>query len=249
MSTAPALWQGIYASLRAEIAQGAWPPGARLPSEAALATRFDVNRHTVRRALQALAEEGLVHARRGAGVFVRAAPLRYPIGQRTRFRQNLLSAGRTPSRKLLGLTRQSATQAEARALALSPGAAVHVMEAVSFADDLPVSLARSCFCATRFPALDMALRETGSVTAALARFGVADYLRQTTRLTGHNADPTQARHLQTTAGDALILAEAINIDAAGLPVEYGRTYFVGSRVELVLDGAEAGPTVTGVQQS
>jgi GntR family phosphonate transport system transcriptional regulator len=249
MSKPAALWQSICDTLRAEIAQGAWYPGARLPSEAELATRFDVNRHTVRRALQVLAEDGLVHARRGAGVFVRAAPVRYPIGQRTRFRHNLLSAGRTPSRKLLNLARQASSEAESRALALPTNAPIYVMEAVSFADDLPLSLARSCFCATRFPALDMALRATGSVTAALLQFGVADYLRQTTRLTGHNADPTQARHLQIATGAALILSEAINIDAAGLPVEYGRTFFVGSRVELVLDGAEAGTTVTGVQQS
>jgi GntR family phosphonate transport system transcriptional regulator len=243
MSTASALWQGIYETLRAEIAQGAWTPGARLPTEAVLATRFDVNRHTVRRALQALAAENLVQARRGAGVFVRPTPLRYPIGQRTRFRQNLLSAGRTPSRKLLSLVRQGATVTEAEALGIAWGAPVHVMEAVSLADDLPVSLARSCFCATRFPALDVALRETGSVTAALARFGEDDYLRQSTRLTGHNADAVQARHLDIAPGAALILAESLNVTASGVPLEYGRTFFVGARVELVLDRGGISPAV------
>lgn len=235
MTKPPALWQTIHDTLRHEIAQGVWRAGARLPTEAELAQRFDVNRHTVRRALQALSSAGLVQARRGAGVFVQAAPLRYPIGARTRFRQNLLSAGRTPSRKLLQNARQAASSVEARALALSPGAPVHVMEAVSLADDLPISLARSCFCATRLPSLGAALRETGSVTLALAQLGITDYLRHSTRLTGLNADALQARHLQISTGDALILSEAINVDTDGRPVEFGQTYFVGTRVELVLE--------------
>ena len=237
------LWMSITDTLRHEIAQGAWRAGARLPSEAQLATRFDVNRHTVRRALQALAEEGLVQSRRGAGVFVRAAPVRYPIGRRTRFHQNLLSAGRSPSRKLLGVSLRTASSVEARALALDDGAPVHVMEAVSFADDLPISLARSVFCARRFPDLGDRLRQLASVTEALSQSGLCDYLRASTRLTGHNANALQARQMNIAQGDALILSEAINIDATGQPVEFGQTYFVGARVELVLEGTEPGATV------
>lgn len=243
MNKPPPLWQSICDTLRADILQGVWHEGARLPTEAELAQRFDVNRHTIRRALQALAQEGLVQSRRGAGVFLRASPVRYPISARTRFRQNLLSAGRTPSRKMLSLTRQAASATDAQALELMAGAPVHVMEAVSFADDQPISLARSCFCATRFPELGAALENFGSVTRALAHMGVADYWRKSTRLTGHNATPVQARHLQLAPGDALILSEAINIDAAGTPLEYGRTYFAGSRVELVLEGSDFAPDV------
>ena len=238
MTVTEPLWKKITDTLRAEIAQGAWPAGTRLPSEALLAKRFDVNRHTVRRALQALSDEGLVHARRGAGVFVRAAPLRYPIGRRTRFRQNLLSAGRSPSRKLLSLTRQAASAAEARALDIAAGAPVHVVEAISLADDLPVSLARSSFCATRLPDLDAGLRALSSVTDALAQAGISYYVRASTHLTGHNANALQARLLEIAVGDALILSEAINIDGSGIPVEFGRTYFVGARVELVLEGPD-----------
>jgi len=240
---APALWQQILDTLRHEIAQGAFPAGARLPTEHDLAQRFDVNRHTVRRALQALSGEGLVQSRRGAGVFVRMAPVPYTIGRRTRFRQNLLSAGRTPSRKLLHLGQQAASVSEAQALGLDPGAPLHVMEAVSLANDLPVSLARSYFCATRFPQLGAALRSTGSVTDALSEHGVSDYIRHSTRLTGQTADALQARHLQISTGDALILAESVNVDDTGTPVEYGRTLFVGTRVELVLETPSNPPIV------
>ena len=69
----------------------------KLPTEAALAARFGVNRHTVRHGLASLSDEGLVHARRGAGVFVAADVTEYPIGRRVRFHQNVKAAGKEPA--------------------------------------------------------------------------------------------------------------------------------------------------------
>ncbi|MFJ8824647.1 FadR/GntR family transcriptional regulator [Streptomyces sp. NPDC102467] len=58
--------------LRAQIADGVWPVGARLPGETTLAKDLGVGRSTVREALRALAGAGMVRARQGAGVFVTA---------------------------------------------------------------------------------------------------------------------------------------------------------------------------------
>jgi GntR family phosphonate transport system transcriptional regulator len=95
------IWSSIAANLTAEIAAGTYAQGTKLPTEAQLALRFGVNRHTVRRALGALAEAGVVQPRRGAGVFVTSVPTEYPLGRRVRFTQNVLASGRTPSRRLL----------------------------------------------------------------------------------------------------------------------------------------------------
>ena len=45
-----AQWRQIADTLRADIAGGTLGPGDQLPTEARLAARFGVNRHTVRRA-------------------------------------------------------------------------------------------------------------------------------------------------------------------------------------------------------
>lgn len=55
--------------LRAEIQSGTF--GDRLPPENDLAAKYRISRMTLRRALAALAEEGLLDARQGAGTFVR----------------------------------------------------------------------------------------------------------------------------------------------------------------------------------
>ncbi|MDD9380743.1 GntR family transcriptional regulator [Streptomyces sp. ZAF1911] len=53
-------YQRIAAALRRELDLTALTPGAKLPSERSLAARYEVNRQTIRAALQHLREDGLV---------------------------------------------------------------------------------------------------------------------------------------------------------------------------------------------
>lgn len=58
--------------LRAQIAEGVWPVGTRLPGETTLAKELGVGRSTVREALRALTGQGMLRPKQGAGVFVTA---------------------------------------------------------------------------------------------------------------------------------------------------------------------------------
>jgi DNA-binding GntR family transcriptional regulator len=60
--------------LRAAIDGGRFRPGARLPSERALAEHFGVSRATIVSALHLLRGEGLIETRRGAGSWVSRCP-------------------------------------------------------------------------------------------------------------------------------------------------------------------------------
>jgi len=58
--------------MRDGIVNGRYQPGEALPSEGELCQMYSVSRITVRRAMQSLAEEGLIERRQGRGTFVRA---------------------------------------------------------------------------------------------------------------------------------------------------------------------------------
>lgn len=235
--TRAALWKEIAATLEAEIARGHFPSGTRLPTEAELSARFGVNRHTVRHALAGLAAQGLVHARRGAGVFVTGRPTDYPLRRRVRFHQAVTAQGQTPSRQITRSETRPADADEAAALGLPAGAPVHVVEGISRADGQPLAAFRSVFPAARLPGLPAALARTNSITAALAECGVADYTRASTRLTAKAAKPMLALHLRLPEGAPVLRAVAVNVDEGGQPLEYGITWFAGERVTLTVGPA------------
>jgi GntR family transcriptional repressor for pyruvate dehydrogenase complex len=69
----------LFEQLGGEIRSGRLAPGARLPTEQALARAARVSRTVVREAVAALRAEGLVITRQGVGAFVSAAPQQAPF--------------------------------------------------------------------------------------------------------------------------------------------------------------------------
>lgn len=229
------VWKSISRSLIADIAEGRYATGDRLPTEAQLSATFGVNRHTVRRALSSLAEQGLVHSRRGAGVFVAARPTDYALGRRVRFHQNIRATGQTPAKEVLALTSRAADTREAAALHLTPGDLVHVFDGLSLADGQTLAVFQSVFPGALLSGILDAISETTSVTAALASCGVTDFTRVSTRITAKLASATMALHLRVEEGAPILRTEGINADPDGIPVEFGRSWFAGDRVTLTLD--------------
>lgn len=228
------LWKSIADALRNAIADGQYAPGDKLPTEASLAERFGVNRHTVRHAVSRLSAEGLVHSRRGAGVFVLSRPVDYPLGARVRFHQSLLAAGHLPEKRVLAIEARPATAQEAKRLQMSEGDALCAYHALSYVDSSPVALVESHFPEARLPGLARTLNSEPSITRALERCGVPDYTRVSTRLSARIATATQANHLRVDEGAPLLFSSAINADPVGTPVEFGQTWFVSDRITLTL---------------
>lgn len=70
----PKLSAKVAESLRGRLLNGELRPGAQLPTELSLTETYGVSRTVIREALAALAADGLVEARQGAGVFVANHP-------------------------------------------------------------------------------------------------------------------------------------------------------------------------------
>ena len=69
------IWLRIAQELAEAIGQGRYEPGTRLPSEHSLAEQFGVHRHTVRRALASLGQQGLVRVSQGSGAWWYGEPV------------------------------------------------------------------------------------------------------------------------------------------------------------------------------
>ena len=230
-----ALWRQISEALEHEIRDGVHAAGARLPTEAELSERFGVNRHTVRRAMAELEERGLVDVTQGRGTFVHLGAIAYLIGRRTRFHENMRRENRAARLELLESATELASAAVARELEVPVGAEVIRLDTRSHADGLPLSLASHYFPAARFPGLVEIFRETGSVTASFARFGIADYTRRRTRVSARLPDAREQRLLEITRSRPVLATEALNVDAEGRVVEFGLSSFASDRIQLVFE--------------
>lgn len=229
-----ALWRQIADLLRGEILAGTWPAGARLPPETALAGRFGVNRHTLRRAMASLAGEGLVQADQGKGTFVKGERIAYPIGRRTRFSEIVSRQARQPGGRLISSATLPADLTLASALGVPKGTALIQLETLSVADGVPISLAESYFPAARFPDLVTAYAETGSITEALRRHGVDDYQREWTRITARPAGRLECERLALPTGATVLVTDSLNVDATGEAAHFSSSRFAADRIEIMV---------------
>jgi GntR family transcriptional regulator, phosphonate transport system regulatory protein len=230
-----AVWRQIEQILSAEIAAHSFGDEGRLPSEAELAKRFDVNRHTVRRAMLRLAATGLISVEQGRGTFVQPGAIDYQIGRRTRFTENLRRGNHTSAGVVLSAAKVKADPAASKALGLRAGTLVYQIETRHDSDGVPLTYARNWYPAARFADLPAVIEESGGITAALAQFGVADYMRKWSRIGSVLPSSEVARRLQINSQQPVMWVENVDVDDAGVPVKYGITHFAADRVQLMVE--------------
>ncbi|MCU0569843.1 MAG: phosphonate metabolism transcriptional regulator PhnF [Oculatellaceae cyanobacterium Prado106] len=238
MQASAPLYIQIAEELRHNIEQSVYPVGGQLPTEAELSTRFGVNRHTLRRAIEVLRNEGLVRVDRGRGSFVAAAPIAYTIGKKVRYTDTLKAQGFKPTIQNLRVVDIPADQAIAQKLAIALGESVILLERLSFADEIPISVASSHFPAALFPNLIEHCSSYHSVSKMLQQEYNCDHIRRSTRISARCVQPRDARLLGLAFNAPILLSESINVDQQGRIIEYGLTRFRGDRMELVFENDE-----------
>jgi GntR family phosphonate transport system transcriptional regulator len=234
--TGVALWRQIADRIRQAISAGTYDETGMAPPETVLAAQFGVNRHTVRSALAALAQEGIVRAVQGRGTLIeRKERLNFPISKRTRFNSGIGDQARETRGLLLGHSEEKADDEVARWLKLRPGEAVIRLETVRKADGRPVSSATSWFPAERFAGMPEAYEKTESITRAFAQLGLSDYVRATTEITAAHAEAADLMALELTPRAIVLITKAMNTDLEGVPVQYSVTRFAADRVQFTIE--------------
>jgi GntR family transcriptional regulator, histidine utilization repressor len=135
-------WEAIRDDMRARIAAREWAPGALIPGEVTLATTYGVARATVNRALQDLAETGLVERRRRAGTRVTAGAPRRAVLSIPVLRAEVEAAGRVHSFDILGFRQALPPPDVATRMAPLPPGPLFWIETLHRADEVPFALER-----------------------------------------------------------------------------------------------------------
>ena len=128
-------YAALAAAMRARIVAGEWPPGSAIPAEQTLAAEHGVALGTMRRALELLAEQGLVERIHGRGTFVKQGLSGTPMLRFFRFGQ---ASGEAPRSRILARDVLAAPAEVARVLACGPGEQALRLKRLRTLDGQPV---------------------------------------------------------------------------------------------------------------
>lgn len=230
-----ALWRQVADGIERGIADGRFAAGERLPGETEIAETYRVNRHTVRRALAALAERGLVRAERGSGTYVEAPRIAYPLRSRTRFSEIVGAGGREPRGQLIGASEEPATRELAKQLGLKTGTPLVRIDALRLADRTPICVGTTWLAAARFPDAGRTYERVRSTTKLLAHYGIRDYRRASTRVSAAIVDAADAIRLDLALGRPVLVVDSTDVDADGEPLLTTRARFAAERIEFLVE--------------
>ncbi|MFL9824062.1 GntR family transcriptional regulator [Rhodoplanes sp. SY1] len=230
----------LYLLLRDRIVTGAVAPGGRLPSEPALAQEHGVSRVTVRRALDLLADEGLVRRRAGSGTFVEDVPASRPIvADFSNLLSNLIEMGRTTAVKLLSFAYVVPPASIAEPLGLARGERVQRSVRVRLIDGQPFS-----YLTTHVPeriGLTYSERDLATIPLLelMERSGVVAE-RATQSISASLVGPETAEALDLSPGDPVISLTRVVHEPSGRGIEHLHALYRPDRYAFQMDLVRTG---------
>ena len=232
-------WTMIRSALLSDIENGKLSRRDQIPTETELVTRFDAGRHSVRRAIESLAKDGIVSVEQGRGTFVEDAPkLTYSIGKRTRLRKNLLPQGYVVCSESLGSSSIKGNATVCDALGLKEGAMVIRSQRMTFANDLPSPCGTSFRSQERFPDFEERRGIHGSTSKTYKSYGIDDYLRGETSMYARPARPEEAKQLKQHSDLPVMVVRAVDTLLDGTPIAYSRVIWAAGRVNFAMSVEE-----------
>jgi len=224
------LYQQLQQALRRAIDEGAWGSASAIPAERQLASALGISRITVRKAIDALVEEGLLVRRAGAGNFINTR-IEKNFAKLSSFSEDMRARGRVPRNEWIKRSEGLVTPEEALRLRLSPGAPVYRFHRIRYADEVPMCLEYATIAAFALPSLDAV---GDSMYEALQAAGHRP-VRALQRLSALLLNAEQARQLGTREGDAGLCVERLGFARDGRAVEFCRSYFRGDMYDFVAE--------------
>ncbi|HCU3261329.1 TPA: phosphonate metabolism transcriptional regulator PhnF [Escherichia coli] len=248
----PTRYQEIAAKLEQELRQH-YRCGDYLPAEQQLAARFEVNRHTLRRAIDQLVarfevnrhtlrraidqlvEKGWVQRRQGVGVLVLMRPFDYPLNAQARFSQNLLDQGSHPtSEKLLSVLRPASGHV-ADALGITEGENVIHLRTLRRVNGVALCLIDHYFAdLTLWPTLQRF--DSGSLHDFLREQTGITLRRSQTRISARRAQAKECQRLEIPNLSPLLCVRTLNHrDGESSPAEYSVSLTRADMIEFTME--------------
>ena len=240
----------VYLLLREQLRDGHFADG--FPGEHALTSRFGVARITIRRALQQLADEGLITREPGRGTRATALASRTGVqrsgkgkvkqsrkAQLSGLLENLVTMGLQTRVKVLTVEVLPATQEVAAQLHLNAGELVQKAQRVRSTSDGPLSHITTWVPQTIACHFDRKDLSQKPILMLLEASGV-EVGRAVQTITARLADAELAQHLDVAVGSALLSVRRLIYDTQDRPVQWLHGLYRPDRYEYMMQLSRVG---------
>lgn len=216
------MYRQVKETLVGRIADGTWPPGLMVPSEAQVAAGLGVSQGTVRKAMDEMAAENLLVRRQGRGTFVACLDDARVLFQFFRIVSD--DGERTlPDSRVLSVSRGTDPEAASR-LGLAPDAGIVCVERVRSLGVVACIHERIALPADMFPGIEAGPPLPNNIYALFAtRYGVT-VAGARERLKAVAAGPRQAELLGAAEGEPMIAVDRLATGLDGASVEWRRSW-------------------------
>lgn len=232
--------QGILSYAR----KGLTGPGGRLPSERTLSTDLQVSRSTLRAALQALEQSGVISGRPQSGWYVTDDRT---VGDTSTelesFTEIAWKRGFTPSSKVLRFVERPATLDESERLRVPPATPVLELGRVRLLDDVPTCVDTSVLPLKLCEELKGVSFEHASLYERLHTLCGVDVERTTCVLRAHGASQKTAGHLNLEPGEPLLELDSTGYSSDGHPILISVLDYRGDAYRFVAELSRIGPAI------
>jgi len=228
------LWQKIVNDLEEKITSGALAPGARLPTENALASLYDVNRHTVRRAIRELVLQDMVEVTQGRGSFVCQKRISMDYSKDIYAPSGLqitLAKKGHGHEKAVRVEPATANMAQALQIAVSDSVAV-LDFVVKSSDAKPLALTTRTLPLGRLQGVLQAFEQTDDLPKALESVGVRQITRKWVRIRSRTASAEERSVLGISLHTPVLMVGCLFVNGNGKPVLHDCSFYAADRIEV-----------------
>ncbi|MCV6545831.1 MAG: GntR family transcriptional regulator [Cohaesibacter sp.] len=230
VKSATPLYLRVQRGLEQAIEAGAIAVHDALPAERELANALGVSRVTVRNAVRALVEKGMLVQRHGAGTFV-ASRVEQPLKQLTGFTQDMTERGMTSTVQWLDRSIGLPAPEECEALGIDSTMAVSRLYRLRLADNKPMCIEHAVLPIHH---LDDPMAVETSLYDHLERQKRRP-VRAIQKLSARLLDISHAHLLGVPTGSPCLYIERCSFLPNDEPVEFVRSYYRGDSYEFVAE--------------
>lgn len=224
----PPIYLQIRELVRTKIEEGEYAPGTAIPSEVELAEQYGINRRTVRNAIDALVNEGMLRRVSGKGVYVLGRKMGRDLDELQGFTQTMLDKHLVPSTKVISKLIRKAGDKYSLMFGIQPEDDIYYIKRLCCADSDPVSLEEIYIPRYAVPKMEGIDLSIFSVYEVYDFYGIQlERARQTLDLV--HLEQNDANMLGIDVNLPVMLFECTTYDDRGRIIEFNRNYVRGDK--------------------